>query len=161
MQQLDPMQILQFASAGLGALYLLTLVVNVFNPLIALRWPRFAAVLSTMGGHVADARAELGAIKLARRAPAMPPLPLLALALLLGGCTAAQVKGTVIASLDGGETACQALETQPEPNWVTFACTVITIADGTSHVFTMKVPKEQAAAFSAKKCKPAEGSVSP
>jgi hypothetical protein len=53
---------LQAASAGLGALYALTVVANVFNPAIALRWPRVAAVLSTLGGHVADARKELGEI---------------------------------------------------------------------------------------------------
>lgn len=51
---------LQVASAGLGALYALTVVANIFNPAIALKWPRAAAVLSTLGGHVADARKELG-----------------------------------------------------------------------------------------------------
>lgn len=50
---------LHWMSAALGALYVLTLVVNIANPLIALRWPRLAAVLSTMGGHVGDARKEL------------------------------------------------------------------------------------------------------
>lgn len=56
-------QIIQTVGASLGALYALTLVVNVFNPLIALRWPRVATLLSTMGGHVADAKKELDELK--------------------------------------------------------------------------------------------------
>lgn len=58
--------IMQNVGAGLGALYALSVVVNLFNPLIALRWPRLAAVLSTMGGHIADARNELRMVKLAK-----------------------------------------------------------------------------------------------
>lgn len=54
---------LQTASAALGAMYALTVVVNIFNPAIALRWPRAAAVLSTLGGHVADAREELSELE--------------------------------------------------------------------------------------------------
>lgn len=83
---MSPIQILQYASTGLGALYALSLFVNLFNPLIALRWPRLAAVLSTMGGHIADARQELGTIKMMRRAAVVGAG---LLALLLVSCAAA------------------------------------------------------------------------
>ena len=50
---------LQIVGAGLGVLYSATLVANAFNPLIKSRWPRLAAVLSGLGGHVGAAREGL------------------------------------------------------------------------------------------------------
>lgn len=90
-----------------------------------------------------------------------------AMGLALLGCTPAQKSAAapvVTAVLDGGEAACQQLATQPEPAWVTFSCTAVTIGDGISHVVFLRLPKEHVdalAAASAKKCKPAEGQVSP
>jgi hypothetical protein len=50
---------LHVASVGLGALWSLTVLANAFNKLIAIRWPRFAAVLSGLGGHIGAAREGL------------------------------------------------------------------------------------------------------
>ena len=50
---------LQLASAGLGAAYAASLLLNAFQPVIAPRFPRAAAVLAGLGGHVGEARRGL------------------------------------------------------------------------------------------------------
>lgn len=62
------LHVLQLVGAGLGALAALSGVANAFNPLIAVRWPRAAAVLSGLGVHVGGARAQLAEATEALRA---------------------------------------------------------------------------------------------
>jgi len=118
-------EVIQKASAVLGGLYALTILVNLFNPLIALRWPRLAAVLSTMGGHLADARNELQVIAASRRvakaveasgrkAPSVPPLPVLAFAALMTACTPA-AQSAVQTGIQVVEAGCVALVSVEAP----------------------------------------------
>lgn len=90
-------------------------------------------------------------------------LTLFFVALGLDGCTAAQERAAVADVLDVSGAVCAELATQPEPAWVTFACTLT--KRGASPVvstFTAKVAREDAALFKARHC-PAlpAGGVSP
>jgi hypothetical protein len=111
-------------------------------------------------GAAEATRARSTPVPTAPKPPSVPPAALGLLAFFLVSCTPA-AKADVKSALDVATAACAALETQPEPSAVVFTCTGITVADGAAHVFLIRVPKEDAPAFAARTCKPAQGQVSP
>jgi molybdopterin-guanine dinucleotide biosynthesis protein A len=70
----------------------------------------------------------------------------------VSGCTPAQGQQVVqdVKVVDGVlTTVCKALEQQPEPAFVTFACDVVDVTGQVVNSFGVKVAKEKATAFAA------------
>lgn len=69
--------------------------------------------------------------------------------LCLAACTPKQAEtGTV----DITDATCAELATQPEPEWVSFTCTLVRDVDGVAKTFLAKVKKEDAPTFAARHC---------
>lgn len=85
--------------------------------------------------------------------PKAPKLPMfcLCLALLAVGCTGAQ-KAVARDVLDIGSAVCAEVGPQTSSSYVDLVCSVIDVADGTSHVFLARVRRIDAQALAAKSC---------
>lgn len=152
---LDPIQqLLVHYPWALPILGLCSMLLSMFAPMLAGRWPWLAKPLDVLI-HVLPAwpgRSDATA-KAARAARTPPPLPLsllcLVLALLGAGCTPGE-KQAAKTVLDVGQAVCTETTQQVSTEWVELVCSAIDVADGTAHVFLVHMRPVDAAVMKAK-----------